>query len=152
MGRPNRGYILVETMVAMGVLSISMLTIQQAVREAMLTRAMAEDLTTARFLMEEIMNGLILLPELEEGSSRGDFGAEFSRFSYAWQVSTAEVPRPELPEFVPEQMRESLTRQYKGHIPKVTVTVTWTRLGQEREITAQTLRPPEQLWMPGMDL
>lgn len=152
MRRPLRGYILVETMVAMGVLSISMLTIQQAVREAMLTRAMAEDLTTARFLMEEIMNGLIILPELEEGSSQGDFGAEFSRFSYTWRVSKAEVPRPELPEFVPEQMRESLTRQYKGFIPKVSVTVSWTRLGQQREITAQTLLPPEQLWLPEMDL
>jgi len=148
----NRGYILIETMVAMGVLGITMLTIQQAIREAMLTRAMAEDMTTARFLLEEVMNGLILLPELEEGADRGDFGAEFPRFRYEWQVTKVEVPRPELPEEVPEQMRANLTRQYKGFMPKVTVTVFWTRLGDTREAKGQTLLPPEQLWMPELSL
>jgi len=148
----RRGYILIETMVAMGVLGITMLTIQHAVREAMITRAMAEDMNTARFLLEEIMNGLVLLPELEEGSRRGDFGAEFPRFRYEWRISSVEVPRPELPEFVPEQMRDSLTRQFQGFMPRVTVTVHWTRLGQAREITGQTLLPPEQLWVPDVSI
>ena len=49
------GYVMVETVVAMGLLSVSMVAIHGAVRQTVIARGQAQDYTIARFLLEEIV-------------------------------------------------------------------------------------------------
>ncbi len=104
------GYIFVETVVAMGVLSISMLVIQGAVRQAIITRGQAQDYTTARFLLKQVAAEVELQPELVASSDSGRFKKPNERFGYEWELTKVEVPIPEIPATIPEEKRERLEK------------------------------------------
>lgn len=142
------GYILFETVVAMAVLSLSMVAIHSAIRQAVLTRGQAQDYTTARFLLEKVTAEKELQPELAEGKEEGDFEGELSRFSYKWEISKVEVPMPPIPPDIPEEQRKSLEKMFKGYMGKLSVRISWTRAGQPFEVLGETLFKPEKLWLP----
>ena len=77
----RRGYILVETLVAMAVLSVSLLGIHRGISQALTARARTMDFTVARFLMEQKLGELMLQPELVKSSGQGNFEAPHERFS-----------------------------------------------------------------------
>jgi len=143
-----QGYIFVETVVAMGLLSISMLVIQGAVRQAILTRGQAQDYTTARFLMQQTAAEVEIQPELTESSDQGAFAAPYDRFSYAWELTKVDVPKPEIPADIPEGKRKQLEDMFKGYMGKLVVRISWSRAGFEDEAVGETLLKPEQLWQP----
>ena len=143
-----RGYIFVETVVAMGLLSVSMLVIQGAVRQAIITRGQAQDFTTARFLLEEVMAERELQPEMPEGSGSGRFDPPNARFAYEWELSKVKVPRPQMPPDLSKDEIEQFKKMFKGYMGKLVATVRWSRAGQEREAVGETLLKPEQLWLP----
>ena len=84
-GRTARGYIFVESLVAMAILSVSAVAIQEAIRQAIIARGEAMDYTTARFLIEKVMADRMLVFEQPEGGGAGAFDAPFERFSYSWE-------------------------------------------------------------------
>ena len=90
--RRRAGYILVETVVAMGVLSISMLIIHQDIRQAIMTRGQAQDFTTARFLLEKVFAEHMEQSLLREESDSGRFPPPHQRFAYEWTISKVEMP------------------------------------------------------------
>lgn len=152
--RDKRGYLLVETVTAMALLSITIVSLHGAMRQAALTRAHAEDFTYARFLAEELMGQLDLRPELETGSQSGEYGGRFSRFVWAYEVSRVELEPPEMgpgsgwarsldPEVAGEEFE--LPVSYLG---KVRVEIYWTRLGQEFSYVVETLVSPDRLPPP----
>lgn len=146
--RARRGYIFVETLVAMAILSISILVIQDAVRQAILTRAQARDYTTARFLLERMQARRMLVYEQPEGQGSGTFEAPFERFSYEWKVERIEVPKPQLPpDMTPEEIKR-FNDTFKGFLGRLTVRVQWNRAGTEFDTTAETLLRPELVWVP----
>ena len=61
--RSKAGYILVETVVAMVVLSIGIMTIQSSLRQIIIASGQARDYTQARFLLEELVEKLLFEPE-----------------------------------------------------------------------------------------
>jgi len=133
-------------MVALMVLSIGGVAVNRAMQEALVTRAMARDFTEARFLLEQVMSKLELQPILVEGASKsGAFGDDHPRFSYRWDVSLVELPRPQLPPLARAALAQPLELpvQYLG---KVRVTVTWTRAGRTFERSAETLVAPERIY------
>jgi hypothetical protein len=142
------GYILFETIVALGVLSVTIFTIYEGTRQALFLRARAEDFTIAQFLLKQVLEEKLLQYELTESSGRGDFPGEHRRYSYTWEVSRVEVPLPPLPRELPEESRAEFMRQYKKYMGKVTVVVSWRRSGMDYEIKAEELTSPEQLWTP----
>lgn len=150
--RRRAGYILVETVVAMGVLSISMLIIHQDIRQAIMTRGQAQDFTTARFLLEKVFAEHMEQSLLREESDSGRFPPPHQRFAYEWTISKVEMPMPELPQDLPgendEARLEKLREMYKGYMGKLRIHILWTRSGQEREAIVETLFPPEKLWVP----
>jgi len=134
------GYILVETLVAMAVLSISMVTIHNALGQATLTHVQARDLTQARFLLDEKMGEYRLNAALEEGDYEGDFGAAYPRFR--WKVSVTKVKLPEPPRPNIEQIAPvKLASPFLG---KIVLTVEWTTGKQPFEERLETLVPPTQ--------
>lgn len=143
------GYILFETIVAMTLLSMAVLVVNQGMRQAVLARALAQDYTMARFLMEEILSGLEMQPEIQPGlGDKGQFSGVHSRFAYDWEVTLVEVPMREIPpDFAPEH-RDSLRRMYRPYIAKFAVRISWTRAGLQHEVLGETLLPPERLWIP----
>ena len=152
--RDKRGYLLVETVTAMALLSITIVALHGAMRQAALTRAHAEDFTYARFLAEELMGRLDLRPELEPGAQSGEYGGRFSRFVWAYEISHVHVEPPEMetgtewaPTLDPEVAGEDfqLPVDYLG---KVRVEIHWTRLGQEFSYVMETLLNPDRLPAP----
>jgi len=146
--RGVRGYIFVETLVAMAILSISTVVIQESIRQAILARAQAMDYTTARFLVEKVLADRMLVFEQPEGEGKGTFDPPFERFAYSWEVKRVEVPMPELPPtMLPEDIKY-FQDNYVKYIGKLGVTVTWSRAGVPFTATAETLLRSGMVWMP----
>jgi len=140
----SQGYILLEAVVALAVLSVGVITVNNVMREALRTRAQARDFTQARFLLEGIIEDLQVRPVLKLGHETGRFKGELSRFRYRWEIGKVEVPAPEIPDEVVERVGRAYkpTVQYLG---KITATVTWECAGQTFQRTAETLFPQGKL-------
>jgi len=143
----SRGWILMETLVALVVLSVGILATNRALGESLFTRAMAQDYTQARFFLEQVMSELELQPRLAENSTgQGDFGKDYPRFSYKWNVSRVDIPVPQIPPEIllnfPDGVK--LPVPYLG---KISVTVSWTRREQTFSRTADTLISPQKLFV-----
>ncbi|HNR31426.1 MAG TPA: hypothetical protein PKI11_11105 [Candidatus Hydrogenedentes bacterium] len=142
------GYILFETVVAMGILSISLIVVYNGMNQALFLRSRAQDFTTARFLLQEVMAKRELELEMQPGSGQGTFEGEDARFQYRWEVSKVPVPVPPLPPALTEEERERFFKMFKKYMGKITVVVSWSRRGLDYEIKGETLIPPERLWLP----
>ena len=152
--RDKRGYLLVETVTAMALLSITIVSLHGAMRQAALTRAHAEDFTHARFLAEELMGRLDLRRELEPGAQSGEFGGRFSRFVWVYEISHVHLEPPEMepgagwaPTLDPELAGEDFQLPV-AYLGKVRVEIHWTRLGQEFSYVVETLVNPDRLPAP----
>lgn len=144
--RARHGYILIECLVALAVLSTSVFVMQRAMRQSISMRGQARDYTQARFLLEELVAEVLLQPELAEGQERGLFGDENSRFSWTRTIEKFEIPAPPLPPDVPpDRPVPPLPVSYLG---RITATVQWSRSGASYRETLETLIPPWQLWLP----
>ncbi|MBI4560128.1 MAG: hypothetical protein HY706_21245 [Candidatus Hydrogenedentes bacterium] len=144
MRRPTtiRGYILVEAMVAMVVLSLGILALRSAQQQTTLARGQARDYTQARFLLERLIAELEILPILREGASSGVFEGDFSRFRWSRTVSRVSLPGMEPPvQLLPGMMVQAPD----AFVGKITATVFWTRSGQEFQETVETLVAPAKL-------
>ena len=146
--RGARGYILVETLVSMALLSISMLGIHQVIQQSIQSKALARDYTTVRFLMEGLAADLEMQEYVHEMREEGTFEAPHERFEYVLEISKVEVPRPELPLSIEGPEREQLEKQYKGYMPKVRIEISWERAGNRRTRVAETMFNPIRLWLP----
>lgn len=150
--RGARGYILVETLVALTVLSITAMGIQRAVSQAVLTRGLALDYTTVQLLGENLIATLDLeYFQLHEMKKEEVFPAPYERFRYALEVSRVSVPRPELPGSIPPEQRVQLEKRYHGEMPKVRLEIFWTRSGLEYSRVFETLLGTERLWLPPLE-
>ena len=144
----RRGYIFVETLVAMALLSVSTVVIQEAVRQAILARGEAMDYTTARFLVEKVLAERMLAFEQPEGKGDGTFDAPFERFAYSWEVRRVEIPMPELPPTMPIEQVKAFKTAYVKHVGKLSVKLTWSRAGTPFTVVAETLLGRNLVWMP----
>ena len=142
----SRGYILVETIVAMAVLSIGMLTIHNALEQAAITHAQARDMTQARFLLDEKMGEYRLRPLLDEGSEEGDFGSDNPRFHWRAAIAKVMLPSPPAPPVDPRTGAPGLAVKLpESFLVKLTVTVAWTTARRPFEESLQTLLPSTRL-------
>lgn len=146
--RAKQGYILIETIVAMALLSISMLVIQQSLQQAILVRGRVLDYSNARLLLQQKMGEVEVQYELPESEEFGRFAPPYERFGWEWKLELLKVPRPQLPDFVKEEKRKQLKRQFKPYMGKLTVTIDWERGGEPFSVTGQTLLKPEHIWIP----
>lgn len=147
------GYILFETVAALAVFSASILVIQGAFQRAIATRALAQDYTQVRFLLDQKMAELELQPQLVEGEDSGNFEGNLSRFSYQWKVSKIDLPEPPIPPDLPPEQQQNLKLKV-NYITKIQVTISWTRgkgdkgKAEEHKVTASTIWDPEKLFVP----
>jgi len=143
-----RGYILVETIVAMAVLSVTIMGIHRSVQQALIARGIAQDYTTARFLLEEKVAELTIQPQLRESQGKGVFPAPYQRFNFEWKVSKISFPKPPMPPHLPPERRPFIENQFKDYMGRITLKLDWTRAGRPYERVAETLISPDKLWQP----
>lgn len=131
----------------MGLLSLSMLAINGALRQAILVKGQAQDYTQARFLLEEQIAKVEIQRELSVVENSGRGSGDLARFRWQYRVAKIMLPEPELPpDISPERMREMKLRA--PYLAKITATVFWSRGGVEHEETLETLWAPDKLWIP----
>jgi hypothetical protein len=146
MMRSRKGYILVEAIVAMALLSMGMISIHRALGQANLVRALAADRTNARFFLEEVMGTLEIQPYLEPGNGQGNIKGH-PRFHYTYAITIVSIPLPPIPPALPEENRQLMEAEEVPvqELAKVSVTIFWRRLGTPYQETVETLFPPERL-------
>lgn len=144
------GYILVEAVVALVLLSVGAMTVHRTIQEAIRTRGQAQDYTHARFLLTQIVAGLEIEPELLVHSSQGRFSGEHNRFSWAYRVQRADFPKPKRPlRPPPKGTKQNQKIEYaegQDYLAHVRVSVSWTRSGLAFSESYETLLGPDQLW------
>jgi hypothetical protein len=150
--RARAGYVLLEAIGALAVLSVGIFGVHQAMRQAILTRGQARDYTQARFLLEDVMGELTLRPVLQLESRSGAGEDDLARFNWRYTVSKVDLPEgsyrpPASPDdvYIPTAFRPRPPVRYLG---RISVTVTWTRQGRPFDATAETLVPGERLYVP----
>lgn len=152
MPRMRAGYIFVETLVAMGILSVSGIVIQESLRQAISARAQAQDFTTARFLLEKVAGERVLKFQQPEGRGEGRFPEPYERFSYEWDYRKVDVPLPALPAYLELHERLMFEELYVDYMGMLRVYIRWSRGGADFEVCGETLLVPELLWLPEDEL
>lgn len=144
------GYMLLEAICAMAVLSISMIAIHAGMRQAALTRAQARDYTQVRSLLQELLAAQEVQTTLFEGVKEGQYEGELDRFRWRTQVEYLPLPANNVPVVAPSRRggRQKPVIQASGAMGRVTVSVKWTRGGREFSESLQTLVGQEKLYLP----
>ena len=149
--RHSHGYMLLEATVAILVLGIVSLAIHGATRQAIQSRAQAQDFTHAAFLMEDYLSTLELNKQVMTGEWEGTFEGHANRFSYVCTIRPAYIPPimvnisddPAQPIY-----KEEAYPAESSFLLHVTLTARWTRGEIPFEETIETLLPPSQLYVP----
>lgn len=151
MTRRRDGYILIETAVAIVVLSVGAFAVHRTIQEAIRTRGQSQDYTQARFLLDQVMADVTEQPELVEGRRQGQFPAPNDRFSWEAVVQRVNVPAPTIPLKPPPRGEKPQRFAYPedyAYLARVRVTVYWTRSQQDFSESYETLLQPDRLWQP----
>ncbi len=152
--RSTAGWVLMEALVSMVVLSVAVVALNRGFAEAVLTRSIARDYTQARFFLEQVVGELEMKPVHVDGTSgKGGFGKDHPRFSYSWSVKRVDVARPELPVALPPQLL-SVVEAFEPpieYLGQIAVRVNWTRSGQSFSSELETTIAPGALYIPEED-
>ena len=144
------GYILLEATVAMVVLGAGAYAVHGAIRQALITRAQAQDYTHARFLLERLIAEREIQPELKPGTDSGRFTGEWNRFDWQYQVRMVYVPLPSKPPINPTPRKPGerpIAFEYSiKHIMHIRATVSWVRSGRSFSESIETLFNPSKFW------
>lgn len=148
----RRGYVLLETVGALVVLSVGIVGVHQAMREAVMTRAQARDYTQARFLLQALVAQVELQPLVYPGEYQGAYADSLSRFRWKYKVDLVQLPemQPSV-QAVPRPSRGRpmiVRRQPVTHMGRITAEVSWTLRNQEYSQRTQTLMQPEKVFRP----
>lgn len=143
------GYILLEALTALAVLSVSALAIHRATDTAILARAIARDYGEARLLLEGIEAECALQPRLSTGAwNEGAFLPPQDRFTWRWRVDPVELPPPDWPVTLDPAQRATLERGLQRHLGRLRIEIRWTRRGEPYQVDAETLLSAGRIWPP----
>jgi hypothetical protein len=134
----RHGYIMVEAVMAIALLSVGTVAIQGALRQAIITRGQAKDYTQVKFLLEQLISELEIQPLLKEGEKQGTFPGDSSRFSWKTRVRKINLPDPTPPSDLDPSLANSTKLQIK-YLTYISATVYWQRAGRKFQESFETL-------------
>lgn len=149
--RSQNGYILIEATVAIVVLGISALTINGAVRQAILTRGQSQDYTQVHLLMEAFLAEKELQPLVFVDNGEGTFNDGSGRYSYVYSVRPVALPVPNFPPRATaagEAMPPFRFDKTTDRLVRISITTFWTRGQMQFEETMEVLVSQDQLYVP----
>ena len=138
------GYILLEAVVGLALLSIAAYAVHGTLRQALETRGQAQDYTRVRFLLEELLAQEQLQPFSEWETRSGVFPAPNDRFRYTVAVAPVEVPKPP-PRPQPPGAPEFDFHYQEPYLVHLKVSVTWERFGRTFSESLETLFQPTRM-------
>ncbi len=113
--RDQRGFTLLETLVALTIAAIALPVLLRAFSEGTKKQSLIENKTTALYLLKLRMSEIEMAGELEVGSEEGEFG-DNSRFQWTADIAESDVER----------------------LYEVTVAVNWQERGREKNVELTT--------------
>lgn len=123
----NQGFTLIETLTAMMILAISLVTIFQLFSGGLNSERLAEEYTRAVFHAREKMEEILLYREMADAELEGDFGDGFR-----WKAAVSEI--------VSDETNENRGGpQDPNHLFQVSVSVIWNTGESEREYEIRTV-------------
>ncbi len=132
--RFERGFTLVELVVAFLILVIGVTAILELVSQSALNARYAKDRTTATVLAQQKLEELLAQPDLAPGEMEGDFGDAYPQFRWRAQIS---------------EVGDSATSTESGTgLLHIVVTVEWQDRGQLRSVQLETLQAPVTVLHP----
>ena len=151
--RNQNGYILFEATLALVLLTVGAYSVHGVIRQAILTRGQAQDYTTAKFLLEQVIADVEFQPVITPERQEGRFEGEYDRFSWSAEVNKIEIPKPEGPLISlggggPDPGELKLQSPALAH---VVATITWQRGGRTFTETMETLFDYKKLWIQPED-
>ncbi len=131
------GFMLLEVMVAMAILSIGIVTVLQSFSSALRAARTGYNSTIATFLAQSKILELEKEDSLAKESLSGDFGKEYPGFR--WELEASSV---ELDSLIPENLRDRSRgeevhkegEETKPPINLVNLTVSWVERGVKEEV------------------
>jgi len=131
--RTERGFTLLEIMVALAIMGIALTVILQQFSAGLRTVRMTRDYTTALIHAREKLEELCLAKKLSEKEESGEF-----EDGYKWQVMIAPYE---------EEKKEGSTEFLLLSMYKVTSVVSWEAGNKEREVELATVKiVPKEGW------
>ena len=144
----TKGYILLEAVVAMVVLSLGIYAVHGTIRQAIITRGQSQDYTRVQFLLEEVMAYATLQPLMQVGEASGRFVQLEKRFAWKYTIRKVDVPSPTSGS--PGALGDEDPLAINDRVPylaHVHATVTWKRAGREFSESMETLYNSNSLWI-----
>lgn len=153
--KTQKGFTLLEIMVAVSILAISLLVIMDFHSGAMIVSRRAEDITTASMLAKLKLNEIRL--ELEKDMEKGEFPAEnkteegsfdepFDNYKWVSTINKVEIPVPPQPETeegeagldIMLKIFQMITEKIAESAREITLEVKWDELGEEQSVSVAT--------------
>ncbi len=144
----HNGFSLLEVLIAVAILSFSLLTLLEFQGQTMFRVGRAEKLSQATFLAHQKMGEVLLELEKEYAQQRvfpedkeedGEFDKPHEKFQWEWKVRKVEIPTPGGEEGGPmTAMLTLVAGQIKDMVREVKVTIKWEELGKEKKIDVVT--------------
>lgn len=146
----HSGYILIETLVAMAVLSLGASAMNGALRDALQTRGQAMDYTEVRFILDTLMGEIETQPGVYAGVREGIWRNN-ARFRWQTEIRKVPMPEPSKPRRPGPEAGTPGAFRYPpglGFTVAARVTIEWTRSGQPFSESYETLLPASRLIEP----
>src|SRR3990167_5314192 len=133
--RKSIGFMLLEAMVALAILSIGIVTVMQSFSSALRVSKSGYNSTIATFLAQSKLSDLEMEDSWTKENLSGDFGKVYPNFK--WE---AEVSPVELDKLIPENLRVKV-REDEGNKQEVNLlnlTISWVERGAKEEAVFAT--------------
>lgn len=144
----NKGFTLLEIMVAMAILSISLVALLSFQGNTMITSGRAEKITEATMLARMRMGEIEL--ELDKGLKKGEFPEEkteegefeepFNNYKWKFSIKGVKLPAPVMGDegSVENLIGRQLTEEIAKTVREVKLEIIWSELGEEQSINVVT--------------
>lgn len=144
----NRGFTLLEVLVALGILAVSITAILQLYGTAMVTSERAESITVATMLARQKMAEEMLkiekdaaegkFPDTDE-ESNGSFDSPFDKYRWLVKIRKVEIPLPpQEKQDAQAQLTQMIAKQIGDNLRELKLTVEWDELSDKQDVTVTT--------------
>lgn len=144
-GDSNKGFTLLEVMIAVAILAVSLMALMNFQSQAILASSRAQRLSVVTLLARQKMGEVLL--EIEQGIPKGEFpdekeesgvfeGEDFVDYYWSLKIKKVEIPTPELPEGGAELMGQALqmlSEELSKSAREIRLSVGWREYDEEEE-------------------
>lgn len=144
----DRGFTLIEVMLALGIMAMSFAALLQLSGTAMRTSTRAETITVGTMLARQKMAELMIKLEKDalEGKFPGtdeesgsDFDAPFETYKWQAKIRKVEIPvPPQEKQDTQAQLTQMIAKQIGDALREVKLTVSWGEPDEKQEVVVTT--------------